>query len=353
MPAALLPLLFLTCGPGADADSVLSPPWPGLPAQSLPSGWTSSTTGAWGDGLSEVSRARQWLKIPAQAVVAELLKAPSKKFPADDPQGRNFTQDISVSLFLSSPAGAIHGYGVGLPTTVHAVAFGAVPIQASLRIEQLRDDGDLPVALQLRLHEAAYRSAQQVRPGVSSQDRVDLTLTGHVRVRLTALSVDGVDVGLGDCVSAPIALDLKSATVWENDPLTDPNMHDPTNPLYDGAQPTFTPGTKAANDWLAARGVATLNGGAVSGDIDVPAFSHCLTRSGEDLSPLLTSSISGPGNPVTVGIASVTVSSPDKGCFTRIPTFPFWTTRGPFLGDPSDCDPAFGPPTLDYPARGD
>ena len=331
----------MTCGPGANADSTVPPAWPGLPAVSLPSGWVYNANGSWGDGLSEVARARQWIKIPAQAVAVQLLKAPATKYPADDPQGRISTQDISVSLFLSSPAGAKDGYGIGLPTTVRTVAFGAIPIQADVQLEQLRNSGGLPVPLQLHDHLVAYQntSAQQVRPGFSSAARTDITISGKVRVRLTALSVDGVDMGLRDCVSAPIDLDLKSGTMWAGDPLTDVQTQ------------SFPEGSTAANTWQAVHGVGTLNGGAVSGDIDIPAFSHCLTTSGEDLSPLLTNSISGPGNPVTVGYASISAGT--HTCSTVNPENPLVLVgRGPFRGDPSDCDPDFGPPTLDYPERG-
>ena len=67
-----------------------------------------------------------------------------------------------------------------------------------------------------------------------------------------------------------------------------------------------------------------------------------LTKAGEDLSPLLTGTVTGPGNPTTVGWSTFTEMPPGHDCYAH---------AGPFLGDPSDCDPDWGPPTLDYPAR--
>lgn len=346
MPAALLPLLALTCGSSANADISVPPRWPGLPPATAPNGWNvRSTGGDWSDGLSEATRAQQWLKIPAQAEAFQEFAAPETTFPADDSEGRLVSQTITASLALSSPKGAKYGYGIGIPATVHTVAFGAVPIQVRVQLEQVRDANNLPVPLQLVAPILTYKADQQVRPGVLSKVRSDLAITGHVRVRLTALAVDGVDVGLSDCVSAPIDLDLKSVTIWTGDPDTDPNAA----PAVQGSQP----GSLAQTNWMAARGIGSVNGGAVTGDVDIPAFSHCVTKSGEDLSPLLTDAISGPDNPVTVGYGSLTPPTPEQACETKTSIFPYYTARGPFSGDPSDCDPEFGPPTLDYPKRGD
>jgi len=337
VPAALLPLLLLTCEQSGQAD--VQAPWPGLPGLAVPAGWGSSGfLGTWGDGLSEVARARQWVKIPAQAVAAAELREPNIDYPVDDPQGRYFTQVTDAAVYLSSPKGAKHGYGVGLPVTVHTVAFGAIPIQAGVQLEQLRDADDLPVPLSFRARGTTYRTPQQVRPGVTSTQESDATLTGKVRVRLTALSVDGVDVGLGDCLSAPIDLDLKGNPAWVGDPLTDPATHD------------ITESSTEWSTWFAARGIATINGGALPGQIDIPPFSHCLTKTGEDLSPLLTSAVSGRANQVTVGLSAIGLPT-GHVCGTLIPGTPIVGARGPFLGDPSDCDPGYAPPTLDYPAR--
>lgn len=292
--------------------------------------------GGWGNGLSEVARARQSIKIPAQAAVASILGLPLVSYPRDDPQGRLLTSGVEAALFLSSPAGAKHGYGVGMPTVVRTVAFGSIPVEVGLRIEQVRDADDLPVPLRLSLPETRFRVSPE--SDVEGNFRTDAAITGQVRVRLTALSVDGVDVRLEDCVSPPIELDLHGNPRWRNDPLSDPAL-----------QP-FPVGTTASATWLAERGIGWVNGGGISGHVDIPPFSNCRNRAGEDLSPLLTGAVSGPGNAVTIGWASI---SGDHPCGTLRPNTSILGPRGPFLGDPSDCDPDFGPPVLDYPERTD
>lgn len=340
VPAALVCLLPLLGGPSANGAGVIPPPWPGLPTLSIPDGWVKQASiGDQGDGLSEVARARQWIKIPAQAVGAELENSVTR-YPADDPQGRETFTPVTAALYLSSPKGATAGYGIGLPVTVHTVAFGAIPIQVGLQLEQLRDADDLPVPLQLSFGETVYWHPQQVRPGFSSQEEESAaTVTGEVRVRLTSLSADGVDVGLGDCVSAPIELDLHGKPYWVGDPLLDPHTQ------------SFEVGSTESSTWAAARGIGTTNGGGISGTIDLPAFSHCLTKSGEDLAPLLTSAISGPGNAVTIGWGALSGTTASHQCGTVLKGTTVVGIRGPFQGDPSDCDPDFGPPALDYPAR--
>lgn len=354
-PAALLPLLLLTCGPSADAGGVLTPPYPGLPTQAVPEGWsaTSGWTGTEGNGLSEVTRSQQWIKIPAQAVAAVAMTQQDVHYPADDPQQRSFTQVTDASVYLSSPKGAKDGYGIGLTTTVHTVGFGAIPIQVGVQLEQLRDATDLPVPLQVAGTQTLYTVPQPLARGASSKKSAVVKLTGQVRVRLTSLSVDGVDLGLRDCESAPINLALRGKPVWE-DTAGDDGGDSP--PLFDPLTGSFEQppelGSTAWSNWLAARGLATLDGGAVTGDIAIPAFAHCLTTTGEDISPLLTSAVSGPGNPVTVGFASLTGSSGgETRCGTPLPGTTIIGPRGPFLGDPSDCKGAAGPPTFDYPAR--
>ncbi|MFT4287913.1 hypothetical protein [Nocardioides sp.] len=349
-PLVLVTLLMLACGPSADADGVYYPSWPGLPNLTVPTGWAKSKdSGDWATGLTEVARARQWLKVPAQATALLVLQEPVITYPTDDPQGRKQTTTYRAYTFLSSPAGATDGYGIGMPITVRTVAFGAVPVEVGLRIEQLRDEDDLPVALEVAMTVTGYYPATpvEVRPGVTSTESSSARLTGQVRVRLTALAVDGIDVGLGDCVSPPISLDLTSNTAWKSDPLTDPDL-DP--------EVAATPsGSTARVDWLAARGLAKIMGGAVSGQLEIPAFSDCRTTAGEDVSPLLTGAVSGPGNAVTVGYAAVSSLvygyPADRQCGTVITGTSIMGVRGPFQGDPSDCDPDYAPPTFSYPAR--
>lgn len=350
-------MVLMGTGDAASGTPATIPgPWPGLPDQVIPDGYYFNTqVGTQGNGLTEVSRARQWVKIPNQAVATEDMAGPDIFYGSDDPLGREFVKHLFASVFLSSPKGAKYGYGVGLPVTVRTVAFGAVPVQVKLQLEQLRDDDDLPVPLTATNIETHYVRPQQVRPDFSSAVSGDVEMTGQVQVRLTSLAVDGLDVGLRDCVTPPIDLHLHDTTFWIGDPLHDPGMH--SSDLVanaDPVPPVFAPGSTEGANWMAAQGEATFTfGGVVSGKIDIPALSHCLSSTGEDLSPLLTAAVSGPGNPVTVGMGSVAriPATNQPPCGTVKPPLRVAGPRGPFLGDPSDCDRDYGPPTLAYPAR--
>ncbi|MFF2848126.1 DUF6801 domain-containing protein [Streptomyces sp. NPDC058001] len=71
------------------------------------------------------------------------------------------------------------------------------------------------------------------------------------------------------------------------------------------------------------RYINVLIGGLLTGTVDIPAFTGCGTN-GEDVSPLFTASISGPGNLITMNQA--TVCSPGgvgmPGCPPAIPPLP-------------------------------
>jgi hypothetical protein len=329
--AAALPLVAV---PLRSAQAIPAP-WPGLPPVPAEAQWF----GTQGDALSYVSRARQWVAIRSQATAVDNTDNCIHAFPPDDPQQRLATNCNHVEVFLSSPAGQKHGYGVGLPVDVRTVGFGAIPVVARMQLEQQRDDEDLPVPLVGDMTTTRYSAPQQVRPGVTSTVFWgDFHLRGQVRVRVTAVSLDGVDVRLGDsCVSAPLTLDLKSNGYWDTDPVHDPNVQ----------HPPPTVGTASA-EWMAARGEAVIGkGGAVTGTADIPAFAGCRTASGDDLSRLLTATVSGPDNEVQVGFP------PMNGfrCGSKVPPLNFAGPRKPNAGDPSDCDPDFASPKLAPPAR--
>jgi hypothetical protein len=352
--AALLPLAF-SAGGSASGTTTYPAPWPGLPDQLVPNGYTYFTpSGTWGNGLAEVARAQQWVKVRAQAVAAQIEVSSTQVYPQDDPGGRWKYGDTVADVFLSSPADAKYGYGVGLPITVKTVAFGSIPIEATMQLEQPRDAKALPVPLTARYAQTTYWSNQQVRPGFSSSIRRSVELTGEVRVRVTALSVDGVDLGLSECMSSLIALDLHATPVWNGDPLNDPLLHDPGIYGADALDPTFRAGSTVAANWEAAREQADVDyGGVVSGKVDIPSFTDCRTSSGEDLSSLLTATVSGGENHVAVGLSTINrvAATKQAACGTIKPPLSNAIARGPFAGDPYDCDPDYGPPAFNYPAR--
>ena len=324
-------LLLAGQAPGAAIPS----PWPGVPAVPAAAQWQ----GVQGNGFSYISRARQAVKIPNQAVSVARYGPPRMDFPPDDPQGRaSLEQRLAFEIFLSSPAGAEHGYGVGLPATVRTVAFGTIPVEVRLQVSQLRDADDLPLPLEGSTGVIHYRERVPVRPGFESADfGLGIDLHGKVEVRILQLEVDGLDLGIsGICKTAPIDLHLTSEGVWAEDPLYHHLYTDPPIPV----------GTATAQ-WYADLGHAGLAGGAVAGTATIPSFTGCRTRSGEDVSRLLSSAVSGPGAEIKIGMSPVD----GFGCGSKVPPLNFKGTRAPLSGDPSDCDPAFSPPQFDLPVK--
>lgn len=64
-----------------------------------------------------------------------------------------------------------------------------------------------------------------------------------------------------------------------------------------------------------------LGGGTLAGHVDIPAFAGCRTAAGEDLDPLITASISGPGN--VLDIRQGAVCTAQGGCAgTAVPALP-------------------------------
>ncbi|MEX0428450.1 hypothetical protein AB3X52_12535 [Nocardioides sp. DS6] len=309
-------------------------PYPGVHEPDHPGSWY----GVQGNGLSEVARAREWVRLSAQALIVSAASLEPTYYPADDPEHRQFTQPMLTEVTFSSPARAKHGYGEGIPITVRTAAFGTIPVEAQVQIEQLRDAQDVPVPLLLSTSETDYRQRIEIRPGVFDAQHEDAShLRGQVKVRVNRIAVDGIDLHLAaGCTTGAVDLVARAQGFWANDPENVPEKQDP--PLV--------PGTAAAATWMAKRGLFSLaNGGSLSGTVTIPPFSGCRTRTGEDVSRLLTAAISGPGNRVTVGAGTVNGNK----CTSWFPGTQLATGRAPYSGDPSDCDPDYGPPQLDYP----
>jgi hypothetical protein len=330
--AVLLALLTPTIG-RAEA------PWPGVPDDTLPTkiscprdpagcGLTIDWFGIQTRGLTQVKRARQWARIPLQAALVNFATAATAYYPESDPEGRLTTSATFANVFLSSPRGSAHGYGESLPFTVRTVAFGSIPVQARVQVVQARDERNLPIPFRTRLDQTKYRT-------IKDRSRYDpIRLSGQVGVQVLGLSVDGVDLGLaGSCrTTQPGALVLESPGGWVPDPPA----------IRTSAK------VKAYADSLALHGIFSGGGGAISGTVDVPPFTGCRTTSGDDVSQLLTATVSGSNNPVSVSTPNLGLDS----CWTVVPPLGFHKPRGPFQGDPTiDCDQIATPYDFPLPKR--
>lgn len=186
---------------------------------------------------------------------------------------------IVAEAWFQSPPGSQRPFGLLPPVRVNSVAFGSIPVTANVHISQpLRDGMVQPFSLRW-LASAAPVPAGVVIPGYGPAPGEPMELQfelppifgGPVEIRLSDVEVDGVPVPVGnDCAAA-----------------ADVNFHprggyyNTTLPPQKGEPGEFSP-------------LAPLEG-FLPGTVDIEPFSNC-HHGAEDLAPLLTNMISGPGN---------------------------------------------------------
>ncbi len=321
---SILLISLLSLWAVAPAGAAPAPPWPGLPSDTVTEG-AGGWLGTQATGINEVVRAEQWARIPLQASLAVIGTVTTRYYPADDPESRLSDSTIWAAVFWSSPRDAAHGYGESLPFTVRTVAFGAIPVEATVQVSQARDRAGLPIPFATKF---TYTSYQDHRLHYAPTD-----LSGRVALHVRRLVVDGVPLSLrSTCETDPTSIRMHSPGGW-------------APPQPSGNSPSEW---KAYADGLAERGLFTDGGGRIDGTIDIPAFAGCRTTTGEDLSRLLTASISGKGNPVSISTPTTSVRS----CWTVVPPLGLVAPRGPFQGDPGqNCNATMTPWRIPFPAR--
>lgn len=242
-------------------------------------------------GMAGSTVAKQWTRIPL-AVMGNNVVIGNRSLPDSA-----IANDYLIRTFFVAPEGSDHNYGISPRIPVRTVAFGSIPVEATLEFRQRRDGNDLPVPLELRYRDEALVPV----PGGTRTTAYAAQLDDVVEVRITDLTVDGVDVGLsGTCTTGPAAqLDLTSDEL--NVVTADGEETGPLGKLFDEFDP--------------AKGFYGFYGGTVHGALDIPAFSGCTTRTNDDLSPLLTSALSSKDNPVAIRVGSLNCVefNPDDG----------------------------------------
>lgn len=290
---SLLVLLAVVGGMGSGVVQADDGPYPGLPPAEaglppgVPDGLTMASVWAGNaqGGVARANRIRQWMRVPMQ-IAATNVRLVAQPNPPDAPElaSRVFTRNL---LYFVSPAKASHAYGMTPEMPVRTVAFGAVPVEATIQLSQRRGaDGQL-VPIVVETTDGLYRQGPH-RPGERLYSDTDVR--DRFELRITSLKVDGVPIALRDaCRTSMLAsLTLHGEGAWQGDP----NLV--------GARP-FESGH-----------FIPANGGLLTGTIDVPSFSSCRSRSGDDLAPLLTATVSGAGNAIRVQTGS-------PGCRTNVP----------------------------------
>lgn len=254
--------------PGLPKASELDPTRPGYDLLAVPYSWL---------GLAQVGRAgsipgKQWARIPINLIATQFFFRTVPQAEVQPP----FSSVGNVNLwnFFVSPKGSEHAYGDSAPITVRTVAFGAIPAEVTIQVVQRRLSNGTPEPIVINSSNGNVDTG--VPYGASSPS------SSMVLTRVTKVKVDGVSLDLGTtCQTAePGALKFEGTYQQSPSPTVDMQEH------YD-----------PAGDEDLLLGTA---GGQLSGTVDIGRFAGCRTTAGDDISPLLTSAISGPGNPLRV-----------------------------------------------------
>jgi hypothetical protein len=186
------------------------------------------------------------------------------------------------------------------PLRATLLGFGFAPVTATAVLTQI---GPAPLTTVVYVDEGPAAVQVQTAPAT-------VVAVARLGVRLTNVRVNGVTLDVG------------------------PSCH--------AAGPLFTPGNPVAPGELMLTGGTypgdpvpsfggAVEGGALSGEADIPPFTGCVTPSGENLDALLTASLSGPGNFVRQVVGALCIPSFGTGCASaNLPSnVPLWTvSRG-------------------------
>lgn len=290
----LLALIGTSAGSAAE-----DPNFPGLPKFDVAGGWVSPRA----TGINFVDRAQQWVRLPPLVAVAFSPVIAPKSDPRC-PGGRLFpykqTARYSGTLFLRSGAGAPEPYGYVGPLKARTVAFGNIPVEASIQLRQPRDSQGLPAGLEAVQDTAIFCPNQSPIPDVPGQDneyQAPAEVDGELEIAVMGLKVDGVDLKLTEScrTTKPGVVALRGRAYYELDPSIEPHERPMPENLY--TTPFFS----------------LANGGVLNGNVTIPAFVGCRTRSGEDVSRLLTAAVSGDDNPVVMRSEGLAIGCLEPG----------------------------------------
>jgi hypothetical protein len=265
----------------------------------------------------------------------------------DHPNALDAEYHVKGVAFIVSPKGAPANYGYMPPMTVRSVGFGLMPVEATVQVSQRRKNG-YPIPLQAQLDMTAYGDPTGTLHDDVKQVGHPVVVEDAFNIHILKVKVDGVDVGLtGDCrtkTPAPVKVSSPEFTI----PLPHQPPHDPKVD------------TDYFHEWFRTHDpseyFSPTYGGELNGTITIPAFTGCTTKTGDDLSALMTLSVSGAGNPVTA-TAGFQCASPHQAGAPLAPgqstpkLTPGWgrvSANDPGADAAGDC---YGPAQLPYPDR--
>jgi hypothetical protein len=188
------------------------------------------------------------------------------------------------------------------PLTATLLGFGFEPVTATAILYQIgQTPGRPPSPLTTVVYEDDGPSSAPIQAGPFTAVAV-----ARLGLRVTGVKVDGVPLDVG-------------ASCRSSGPLFTPG-----NTVAPG-ELVLTGGT-VPGDPVPSFGGAVA-GGAVSGEADIPPLTGCVTPSGENLDPLLTASLSGPGNYVYQEVGPLCFPTLAEQCTSaKLPaSIPLWT----------------------------
>jgi hypothetical protein len=208
----------------------------------------------------------------------------------DDTLGVDWSNSTG-SVWVESPSGTKRRYGTFPPVRVHLLAFGSVPVTATVHISQPTGRDGLASPLTVfdteefsPLNGATVDGWGRVPDNGVQRFALPITVSGDVDIRISDVAVDQVPLQVG------------------------PNCHTATPARLAMRNPG---GSYESSD---ATPIATLAGraggfrpldrptGVGLGNLSIPAFAGCHDGA-EDLDPLFTGMVSGPTNPIELYLA--------------------------------------------------
>lgn len=297
-------------------DELARFPGQGIPDPKVAGTWVTPQQA----GLTYLKRTKQWSRTPTLQSVAynratQRFTDPLCTRIRQAPGAYDFREwwaDV-VLVDRSAPMNSPRRYGYTQSFEVRAVAFGSVPIEATVALEQPRNGRGAVVPTELKQGEARYCQGKgDLEIPAPAQDQtvfrmMPAEVEGRLRVRVDRVKVDGVALNMTGCGADNSELKLTSRDLLSWDPRI--STEDMPNNLLE---------TRLRTPYFAA-----TTGGLLFGSLDIPAFSGCVTAGGDDLSALLTATVSGAGNAVQIRTEGTTRSADDSGVADEFDVCPF------------------------------
>ncbi|MFS3130164.1 hypothetical protein ACLM5J_17310 [Nocardioides sp. Bht2] len=311
--AALATSCLVTAYSPLSSSASEDPDFPGLPSQdSLRGDWVGPSVTT----INETARAKQWVRLPPIVLAAYNFGSRRQESPTCTELGdyKSKTSWRASVYFVSGDGASPRPYGYVRAFDVNTVAFGSIPVTATVRLAQPRDAEDLPMGGEINVMTGDFCTGKGKYtvpvPGQVNNHWWDARATLDVLVEVVKLRVDGVDLGLKPgCRTA------------------EANAVQASAPDYYGWDPTITAEERpVGGNVMTTKFFGLANGGLLTGTVDIDAFTGCRTAVGEDVSALLTSAISGPNNKVSMrsqGLQAAGCVATPRNCTGSLPALPF------------------------------